>query len=220
MQNNKEAIMKQNKKENEQIANSYLSIITNYKKEKKKNIQIYSIYPQLNKMDNKQVQSKINNLILDKVYEFLPKIKNSYRKKITIYYYVNYEITHFMNYILSIKFYEFYYNKEINESNYFINSITINVLDGTIYELKDLFEKEVNYKIKINKLLKENLSKVNTTTEIICKLNFSDTVQGFYLTDNSIVIYYQFISNFFCNCKPFLLSIPFHSISHILSKKL
>lgn len=190
--------MRQNRKDIEHISNSYISIIKKYKKAKINNIYLYFIYPQLNKMQNKEVQFKINNLILDKIYKLICSVELSELVNSPSIYIVNYEITYFINYVLSIKFYEYFYIPETRYSTLLLTSITINIKNGIVYGLKDLFDSESNYKDFLNQLI---------NNESI-KFNIDVFNHNYYLTQDEIIIYNNYE----------LISIPFCSISHIISK--
>lgn len=171
-------------------------------------------YPEL-KLKHKRIQSKINNLILDRIQNFTKKELDKFSNQRNIN--GEYKITFNKRNLLSIIF-EFYsYLPEENSTFDILKSLTINTRDGYIYNFNDLFYKGSNYKSSINRIIIENI-KENSIPIIEEYANINKN-RNFYLTEDSLVVYYGLNINSKYTpiyCIP-QFTIPYNSIKDIIN---
>ncbi|MBC2580233.1 DUF3298 domain-containing protein [Clostridium sp. DJ247] len=173
-------------------------------------------YPQL-KLKHKKVQHKINNLILDMLQNFIEKETNKFLEQRDIY--GEYKITLNKRNLLSviIEFYLCIPGKDTALN--LLKAITINIREAYIYNFKELFYKESNYEYIINKIILENIKENNIP--IIEEFANINKNRRFYLTEDSLVIYYELNKNSkysYIYCVPQFI-IPFNFIKDIINPK-
>jgi hypothetical protein len=147
-------------------------------------------YPYVKGLKDKSLQTSINDLIYktafklkDNYYMEVTKNKDSYR------YYVEYAVTYRDRNILSMKFLEClslpFYAHPINE----VHAITIDLNNGSLYSLKDLFKQGISWKPVLNGIIKGKIDK--NKIKLLDEFKGIDKEQGFFLTDDSVAIYWQ-----------------------------
>jgi hypothetical protein len=173
-------------------------------------------YPKL-KLKHEKVQHKINNLILDMTQNFIKEETNKFLEQRNIH--GEYNITLNKRNVLSIII-EFYsYLPEEETAFNLLKSLTINTTEAYIYNFNDLFYKGSNYDYIINKLILENIKENNIP--IIEEFSNINKNRRFYLTEDSLVIYYELNRNskyasIYCIPK---FVIPFNFIRNIINSK-
>lgn len=171
-------------------------------------------YPEL-KLKHKKVQYKINNLILDRTQSFIKKELDKFSNQRNIN--GEYKITLNKRNLLSIAF-EFYsYLPQENSTFDILKSLTVNTREGYIYNFNDLFYKGSNYENNINRIIIENI-KENSIPIIEEYANINKN-RKFYLTEDSLVIYYELNRNsryapIYCIPQ---FTIPYNSIENIIN---
>lgn len=170
-------------------------------------------YPEL-KLKHKKVQYKINNLILYRIQSFIKKEFDKFSNQRNIN--GEYKITLNKRNLLSIIF-EFYsYLPGENSTLDILKSLTISTREGYIYNFNDLFYKGSNYENSINRILIENIKENNIP--IIEEYANINKNRKFYLTEDSLVIYYELNKNSkyaSVYCIP-QFAIPYNSIKSII----
>ncbi|MEQ8155086.1 MAG: DUF3298 domain-containing protein [Clostridiaceae bacterium] len=171
-------------------------------------------YPEL-KLKHKKAQNKINNLILDRTQSFIKKEldKFSHQRNIN----GKYKVTLNKRNLLSIIF-EFYsYLPEENSTFDLLKSLTIDTRECCIYNFNDLFYEGSNYENSINTIIIENI-KENSIPIIEEYANINKN-RKFYLTEDSLVIYYELDRNSkyaSIYCIP-QFTIPYNSIKNFIN---
>lgn len=181
-------------------------------------------------IDNKDIEKKINKMLRKEVLDFFEKVK----KEASQYYSnakgvginpfvanVTFDIKENENNILSI--YTIYYQYSGGAHGY-NNDITYNIdlSDGELIELKDLFKENVDYKNiinkKINKQIDEMIEANGESTPIYEFKGIKDN-QPFYLQDNNLVIYFELyeIAPYAAGIPKF--EIPLKELKDVLSEK-
>ncbi|RDY26072.1 DUF3298/DUF4163 domain-containing protein [Romboutsia weinsteinii] len=113
-----------------------------------------------------------------------------------------------------------YYKYSGGAHGYYENiAYNIDMRDGNILKLSDLFKTQVNYKEVINKEIRnqiEDLGKTDKENVGIYQFNSIKDDQKFYIQDDNLVIYFDLydIAPYAAGIPEFLLNI--NSISHIL----
>ncbi|MBI6875546.1 RsiV family protein [Clostridium aciditolerans] len=100
-----------------------------------------------------------------------------------------------------------------------MKSITIDTKKGQIYNFEDLFHKNSNFENRINELLLTNIRDNNIP--IIQEFTKINKSKNFYLTDTSLVIYFDiFKDSQYAGvyCAP-QFTIPFKTITDIIDSK-
>jgi len=173
------------------------------------------VFPVILKLSTESLQNTINSLISNKAFESKNKAELKGRGFEKMNQYVRYEITYNIFPLLSILFDESVDFFGAHPANA-VRSITLDVTDGKIYRLQDLFKPDVDYKIKLNEIA----AKIIEEREYILLMDYEgiEENQEFYVTENEIVIYYQeYIYTTHAEGALFI-SIPYSEISDIMKK--
>lgn len=174
------------------------------------------VYPQLRKK-HKKAQNKTNELILNAINSFIGKETNKFTEQRNIY--GEYKITLNKRNLLSIIIESYSYLPGEDTEFNFLNSLNINTRDAYIYNFNDLFSKGSNYDYIINKIILENIKESNIP--IIEEFATLNKNKRFYLTEDSLVIYYELNGNSkyaSTYCIP-QINIAFKSIQDIINPK-
>lgn len=158
---------------------------------------------------------KINSLIQDMMQSFIKKEDNKLLEQRNIY--GEYKITLFKNNLLSIIIEGYSYLPEEDATFNLLKSITINTRKAYIYKFNDLFYKGSNYEYIINKIILENIK--NNNIPILEEFANINKNRKFYLTKDSLVIYYELNRNSMyasSYCIP-QFNIPFIAIKNIVN---
>ncbi|APM39067.1 RsiV family protein [Clostridium kluyveri] len=127
----------------------------------------------------------------------------------------NYEVMLNKNGILSILFSMYIYVNRAAHGSTLYSSMTANVKTGQIYSFSDLFNSKVYYKGFLDPLAKQYIKENNIT--LINEYNGITENQQFYLTPNSLVLYYQIYEYTPYYYGLFKIEIPYEKIVSILS---
>ncbi|MBU7006014.1 DUF3298 domain-containing protein [Phosphitispora fastidiosa] len=152
------------------------------------NIEVEIKYPVITKMQNKDIENRINSIIENKFgLHDEPTETGDETFKETLN--VNYEVKRRTENALSLRiFFSAYMEGAAHPSN-FIEGLTINLKTGKELQLQDLFAQGVDYKSILDPILKEKVNKLDY--ELFEEFKGIEDKQGFYLTDTALVIYYQ-----------------------------
>lgn len=93
-------------------------------------------------------------------------------------------------------------------------SLTMDLKTGKVYKLEDLFNPKFYWKPLLDNLAKEYIKENNIT--LINEYNGISENQEFYLTENSLVIYYQVYEYTPYSDGLFKIEIPYEKIQNIL----
>lgn len=127
----------------------------------------------------------------------------------------NYEVMLNKNGILSILFSMYTYVNRAAHGFTLYSSMTANVATGQIYSFSDLFNSKVYYKGFLDPIAKQYIKENNIT--LINEYNGITENQQFYLTPNSLVLYYQIYEYTPYYYGLFKIEIPYDKIRNILS---
>jgi len=152
------------------------------------NIQVEINYPVITKMQNKDIENRINSIIENKFgLHDEPAETGDETFKETLN--VNYEVKRRTENTLSLRiFFSSYMEGAAHPSN-FIEGLTISLRTGKELQLQDLFAQGVDYKSILDPILKDKVNKLDY--ELFEEFKGIEDKQGFYLTDTALVIYYQ-----------------------------
>lgn len=188
-------------------------IVTKTYTEKTENIEVETKYPVVTNMENKDVENKINNMILEKIgiqEEPIEIDDETFKETIQ----GDYEITLKTKNRLSIKFSDILYMEGAAHPSRYIYSLTFDFKTGNILKLKDLFKENVDYKNKLNTILSEKVNKLDF--KLFEEYKGIEEKQEFYMIENSLVVYYQEGIYTPHAVGPLFLEVAFDEIKNIL----
>lgn len=143
-------------------------------------------YPSVANINNKAIRDNINAMLYLKAFEFLNE--NSILKSKADYSSI-YDVSYKKRGIVSIRFMETFILPWNNETQSRMKSITFNIKNGTVYSLDELFLPGTAYKDILDKLMKEVIK--NNGMLLMSEFKGLEKDQGFYLTNDGLVLYYQ-----------------------------
>ncbi|HEX2953792.1 MAG TPA: DUF3298 domain-containing protein [Bacillota bacterium] len=91
--------------------------------------------------------------------------------------------------ILSLRFEDYYYPEHAAHGVTGISSITVNLKNGHVYKFNELFRPNSNYQAVLTRIVQEQI--VSKQISLINPYPGVGTDEDFYLTPDSLVIYYQ-----------------------------
>ena len=152
------------------------------------NIEAEIKYPVITNMENKELEKRINSII-EKRFGLNTEPAETGDETFKETLNVNYEIMRQTEDMLSLRiFFSLYMEGAAHPSNA-IEGLTFDMKTGKELQLQDLFEPGVDYKGSLDPILKDQVNKLDY--ELFEEFKGIEDKQGFYLTDTSLVIYYQ-----------------------------
>ncbi len=172
-------------------------------------------YPVIDNPNSKDNITKINNAIVDEVDKLFRN--QVLRPEVIDFVEVlgTYEITLNKNGILSILFDLYVYQNKAAHGFTLYSSITANVEKGKVYSFNDLFNPKIYYVPMLNELAQKYIKENNIL--LINKYNGITKNQQYYLTENSLVLYYQIYEYTPYVYGLFKIEIPYSKILNIIS---
>lgn len=200
--------------ENDKLENQY-DILTENFVENSDKLEIDIKYPIVQNMADIDVQKKVNESINETVdvYKKLYYPDDEFKQTIN----VNYDLMRKTEDTLSIRFFISLYTEGAAHPNNLIDGVTFDLNTGNNLALDDLFKEDVNYKEKLNKILNDKVNALGY--ELFEPYKGIEEEQGFYLTNNSLVIYYQEYVYTPHAIGPLLLEVSLDEISDILYRQ-
>lgn len=150
-------------------------------------IQASSSYPAIRQSTSPILENRINKLIREEALSMLATER--YRNMNIISAASKYDITVNKNEILSIRLENYYYPENMANGITIVKGITINLITGRSYRLKDLFKKNSNFKEYIDRILIHQIEE--NDIPLIEEYPGISGREEFYLTEDSLVIIYQ-----------------------------
>lgn len=126
-----------------------------------------------------------------------------------------YEVTLNKKSTLSILFSMYTYINRAAHGFTKYSSITINTKTGHIYEFSELFNSKVNYKTFLDEIAQQYIE--NNDITLISEYNGITENQQYYLTPDSLVIYYQIYEYTPYVHGLFKIEIPYYKIRDIIN---
>lgn len=167
-------------------------------------------YPQVVDMRNIELQNKINALLKSQSgIDYKGQVEEIFRQ--------DYDVMLNKGGIMSILNNSYMYMNGAAHGMSMRSAINIDMTDGRLYALKDLFRPGEDYKNKLNTIIKKKLLEDNLP--LLREFTGINDKQEYYLMDNELVIYYQ-LYDYTPYAYGFLeFYIPFESISDSIDKK-
>jgi hypothetical protein len=190
-------------------------IVTETYTEKTQTLEINIKYPVIKNMQDENVQDKMNGNIQERIEEY----KKMYFEEEEGYEYLqtidaDFEIRVKSGKMLSITFFISMYAEGAAHPNNIIDAVTFDPETGSELELKDLFKPGADYRNVLNPILGEKVK--NLEFELFDEYKGIEEGQQFYLTDSSLVIFYQTYVYTPHVVGPLYLEVPFNEIKDIL----
>lgn len=167
-------------------------------------------YPYAVDMKDKGLQNHINEILRRQSgIDYKGQPNETYRQ--------DYDVMVNTNGIMSILNNSYMYMKDAAHGLSMRSSINIDMVDGRLYDLEDLFKPGANYKDKLNDIIKKQLAKEDIP--LLREYEGIKDKQEYYLTDKELVVYYQ-LYDYTPYAYGFLeFYIPYESISDMIDKK-
>lgn len=144
-------------------------------------------YPGVFNCHNPALEKNINRKIKKTAAETLPT--GRYKSMNIISAGSKYDITVNKNEILSMKLENYYYPENMASGITTVRGLTINLITGKNYRLRDLFDPDSNYQDYLNNII-NNLIRENNIP-LIEDFPGITGYEEFYLTEDELVIIYQ-----------------------------
>lgn len=181
-------------------SNNFPIIIKNLKLEMK-NLNIY--YPQVYGHEDIFVQNKINNMILEEIYDQI--VEQGYYQNPETEITGTWELKNNDKGILSLTLINYAFSGGAHGLT-LVKGLTFSVETGKKYELKELFKPDSNYIDVLSRHIKEQIKERDIPT--IDEFEHIKPNQDFYLADLTIVIFFQEYE-----ITPYVVGIPYFPIS-------
>jgi hypothetical protein len=167
-------------------------------------------YPHVVAMSNNDIQNKINELLkVQSGIEYKGQSDETYRQ--------DYDVMLNKSGIMSILNNSYMYMKGAAHGMSMRSAVNIDMTDGSLYTLKDLFKPGVDYKGKLNTIIKKKLADDNIP--LLREFDGINDKQEYYLMDKELVVYYQ-LYDYTPYAYGFLeFYIPYEDIIDIIDKK-
>jgi hypothetical protein len=165
------------------------------------------LYPHVVDMNNNELQNKINQLLkAQSGIDYKGQVDETYRQ--------DYDVMLNKAGIMSIVNHSYMYMKGAAHGMSMRSSININMTEGRLYTLKELFKPGADYKDKLNTIIKKKLLEDNLP--LLREFDGVNDKQEYYLMDKELVIYYQ-LYDYTPYAYGFLeFYIPYESISQMI----
>lgn len=180
--------------------NSFPILVKNLKLEMK-NLNIY--YPQVYGIQDISVQDKINNFILEAIYEQI--VEQGYYEKSETEITGTWELKNNDKGILSLTLINYAFSGGAHGLT-LVKGLTFSLETGKKYELKELFKPESNYINILSRHIIEQIKERNIPT--VDEFEKIKPNQDFYLADLTLVIFFQEYE-----ITPYVVGIPYFPIS-------
>ena len=167
-----------------------------------------------NEQSREEVINSINQAIIDKVAGLFKSQVLVPEKVDFSEVYGTYEDTLNENGIVSILFDMYTYVDKAAHGLSVYDSITFNANTGQVYSFSDLFNPRVNYMAELNRIAQEYIQRNNVT--LTSPFRGIDEDQAFYLTPDSLVMYYQVYRYTPYYYGLFKIEIPYNRIRNLL----
>lgn len=142
-------------------------------------------YPQVYGLKDKEVENIINDLITKQVNRQIP------REGCAVYANIfgKYEVNLNNNGVLSLNLQFYTIRKQAANGLNVQKSINVDLSTGRNYQLYELFRRNSNYRMTINKMIQEQIK--NKDLHLIKEFTGITDFEDYYLTNNALVIYFQ-----------------------------
>jgi hypothetical protein len=143
-------------------------------------------YPKVVNLPSKSVRDKVNTVIRETAFQAIPNYQPGTS---IIEAQSGYTTPVNMKGILSLRFQDYYYPEKAAHGVTGVRSVSVNLQNGYVYHFSELFCHNVNYQAEINRLIEEQIAA--RQIPMLKPFEGVGPNQEYYLTPESLVIYYQ-----------------------------
>lgn len=164
-----------------------LPVSIRVKKINQTGVKIY--YPELVQLQSKEIQEKINRLIIKKVKNLIDRQYQEQGANHFTEMIASFEIKTNERNILSITFVNYAYAEGFAHGLTLMDSLTLDSQTGKVYSLKDLFKGNSDYVRVLSKQIRRQIKE----RELPTLNNFTSISedQSYYIADKCLLIYFQ-----------------------------
>jgi hypothetical protein len=149
------------------------------------------VWPSVQGLENKQLEAEINRQIRDAAMILLEEFASEAAPERTPQYIVSHQTSRHGP-ILSVRLDEFFMSRMLAHPADKIVSLTIDLENGRVYQLPDLFLAGRPWQEQLNGLIREKIGELGEESlRLLGEYRGVEEGQAFYLTDKALVIYYQ-----------------------------
>jgi len=167
------------------------------------NHRLDSFYPVISGLPNKEVQKRINNIILRTVYALMQEQGYFENEATTVT--ASYEIKNNQRGILSLSLINYAFAGGAHGLT-LIRSLTFNTETGKLYQLKDLFKPDSDYVRRLSALVEVQIRERDIP--VLGEFTGIRPDQDYYIADKALVLYFQLYE-----LTPYAYGFPYFPIS-------
>lgn len=180
-----------------------------------KNVESNLVYPVIQNMKNQEAQKQLNRSIAAQIQMYTLFLQGGIQEGEKLTLEGKYTVACKTKNILS-----FVYTLVVNiegapHPNVFLESMTVDLNTGTPLTLQEMFTENAEDKAALNPILKEEINKLDFP--LLKEFEGIEDGQKFYMTPNSMIIYYQEGEYTPHAQGPLLLEIPLKNIEDVLT---
>lgn len=171
-------------------------------------------FPEIIRPQNPAMEKRINRMIRETAEETLPE--GRYRDMNIVTAASKYETTVNKNEILSIRMENYFYPENMANGITTVKGITVNLITGRKYRLRDLFSSQTNYQAYLDRIIKRQIEERD-----IPLLEEFPGITGnevFYLNEEDLAIVYQRYDLAPGSYGVIEFSIPYQELEPIISE--
>lgn len=162
-------------------------------------------YPRVIEMKNNRLEQFINRSIVNQAQQLINLQTNSSPSTV-VEMLGTYEVKNNQRDVLSLSLSNYTYHYHAAHGMTYINSLTFDIKQGKLVQLKDLFKPGSDYINRISSLVKAQISA--RQIPLLGEFTTIKPDQDFYLADKTLVIYFQLY-----DITPYVFGFPMFPIS-------
>lgn len=167
-------------------------------------MQVY--YPQVQDMKNQRLERFINQHMVAKTQDLIDLQVGTTPSTPIVEMLGTFEIKNNQRDVLSVSFSNYAYHAMAAHGMTYIKSLTFDLKQGIVVQLKDLFKPGSDYVSRISELIKQQIEE--REIPLIEPFTSIKPDQDFYIADKSLVIYFQLY-----DLTPYVFGFPMFPIS-------
>lgn len=176
------------------------------------NIEISIYYPEITGLKDINVENKINKIFKDRAEAFLKPHDFDKESHGKIYRNMSFFVTANYNNVLSIRI-DTYMNKPDSWQSS-MDTVLLDLNTGDQLALADLFLDDSIYATVVYDYILSEIMRQDLVEDTLYRpLTSIEENQSFYISDNELIIFYQYDNPYFRYGNPMFFYIPFHRLS-------
>jgi len=162
-------------------------------------------YPRVVKMQNRALEHLINTSIVAKTQELI-NLQVNQSPSTVVEMLGTYEVKNNQRDVLSLAFSNYTYYYQAAHGMTYIKSLTFDLKQGKLLQLKDLFKSDSDYINRISSLIKVQIAERDIP--LLEEFTTIQPDQDFYIADKTLVIYFQLYE-----LTPYVFGFPMFPLS-------